>query len=186
MNAPDEDQTGCDVDKDADHDEKVEDVPDAAHIRIRGKEKSIRDDLDDELHQEREPERGLGHVEPGPAHAPMLGVVISAIQGRRDRRDGDARDDGEEQDELEDGVRDRGGAHSIDALAARRANEQLAEPPQRILLGKNPERLVERGVNAHEIGFHSLAFVQGVARIFRRRGAIVNGGEQIPNISSRC
>jgi len=98
------DQASCDIDKDAGHDKKVEDIPDALHVRVQGEDKPICNDFDYKLHQEHEPKCRLGNVEPGSVYVSMLCIVVPVIQGSSDQLDDDCPDDGNEQDKLKDGV----------------------------------------------------------------------------------
>ena len=125
-----EDQARHDVDDNPSHDEKVEYVPYTPDVRVRSKQKPIRDDLDDELHHKREPKHRLGNIEPRTPHGPMFRIEIPTIKGRSDRLDDDPPNDSDEQDELEDSVRDRRQPNSVNTLAPRRTNEHLAKPPQ--------------------------------------------------------
>src|SRR5712671_4020897 len=90
--------------------------------------------LGDKLHREHQPKRGLSNVKPRAAHARILHVVIPTRHRCGDRHDGDPHDNGDGQDELECGVRDRRGLVSVHALTPCGTNEQLAETAHGVLL----------------------------------------------------
>ena len=110
----------------------------------------------------------------------MLRIVVPAIQRSSDRLDDDRPDDGNEQDELKEGVGDRRGVQPVDALSTGRTNEQLAETPHTTFLRQKPECLVVRRVITHKIGLDSLAFVPGIVGIFSRCSLVVDGRQQFP------
>jgi hypothetical protein len=81
-----------DVDEEANHDEEIEDVPDAPHIRVWGGEEPVGEDLDDELQHEGEPEpkcAAFSNVKPRFTDASVLCVMFAAIHSCGQRVDDD-------------------------------------------------------------------------------------------------
>lgn len=123
----DDNQGECDVYKDANHDDEVEDIPEAPHISVGCENKPIRDDLDQEFDDKDETESDICNVEPCNSRCTVLRVVMMSIEWRCDRSGDDAAKDSQKDRKLETGVSNIRGHRAKNPVSATWTNNRLAE-----------------------------------------------------------
>lgn len=147
------------IDDDANHDKKVNEVPNTPQVSVWGYEEPISNNLDHELQEEYKAKHRLSNIKPRPSNQTMSRIVMAAVKWSSDTFNGDPTNDGQEYSHLEDGERDWRVRLAKNALALWRLHYLLAQLADPVLLRYNPKYLVICGVIADKVGSQGFSLI---------------------------
>jgi len=183
--ATNENETCCHIDDDANHDKKVNEVPDAPQVSVWGEEKSISNNFDHELHEEYKAKHRLGNIKPRPSNQTMSCIVMAAVKWSSDTFNGDPANDSQEYSHLEDGKRDWRVRLAENALTLWRLHYPLAQLADPVLLRYNPKYFVICGVIADKIGSQGSSLIIFILSVFTQAGVWIHGREKFTEKKSQ-